>query len=41
MLFISTWSTRSGAYYTFDITKLKAFYKMNDLMEVEETEETD
>lgn len=24
-----------------DITKLKTFYKMNDLMEVEETEETD
>ena len=33
--------TRSGAFYTFDVAKLKTFYKMNDLMEVEETEETD
>ena len=33
--------TRNGAFYTFDVAKLKTFYKMNDLMEVEETEETD
>ena len=33
--------TRSGAFYTFDVAKLKTFYKMNDLVEVEETEETD
>ena len=28
-------------FYTFDVAKLKTFYKMNDLVEVEETEETD
>merc|ERR1711991_822955 len=33
--------TRNGAFYTFDVAKLKTFYKMNDLIEVEETEETD
>ena len=32
--------TRSGAFYTFDVAKLKTFYKMNNLVEVEETEET-
>ena len=34
-------SVRMFAFYTFDVAKLKTFYKMNDLVEVEETEETD
>ena len=32
---------RNGTFYTFAVAELKTFYKMSDLMEVEETEEAD